>query len=100
MILWRESRRCWGMETISVKVVKSRKEHTCDMCGRNIQKGDEYEVQTNKNDGMLYIWKNCHKCLPTVRKMHKEGWYPDGITGEDYKDYVWEHGEVLGDETR
>jgi hypothetical protein len=30
--------------------------------------------------------------------MHKDGWYPDGITGEDYKDYVWEHGEVLGDD--
>jgi hypothetical protein len=30
--------------------------------------------------------------------MHKDGWYPDGITGEDYKDYVWEHGEVLDDE--
>lgn len=86
------------METISVKAVKARKGHTCDMCGRAIKKGDEYEVQTNKDGGTLYIWKNCIICLPTVNKMHKDGWYPDGITGEDYKDYVWEHGEVLGDE--
>ena len=86
------------METISVKAVRARKGHTCDMCGRAIKKGDEYEVQTNKNDGMLYIWKNCLACIPTVHKMQKEGCYPDGITSEDYKEYIAEHGEVLGDD--
>ncbi len=86
------------METISVKTVKARKGHTCDLCGRDIKKGDEYEVQTNKCGGTLYTWKNCLVCLPTANKMHKEGWYPDGITAEQYAEHVANYGEVLGDE--
>ena len=82
------------METIRAKTVKARKGHTCDMCGRDIKKGDEYEVQTNKCDGTLYIWKNCLVCQPTVHKMHKEGWYPDGVNAEQYAEYVAENGEV------
>jgi hypothetical protein len=57
-------------------------------------KGDEYEVQTNKDGGTLYLWKNCHKCLPTVNKMHIDGWYPDGVNAEQYAEYVAENGEV------
>lgn len=86
------------MESIRAKAVKARKEHTCYMCGRDIKKGDEYEVQTNKCDGTLYLWRNCLVCKPTVYKMHKDGWYPDGVNAERYAEYVAENGEVLGDE--
>ena len=82
------------MKTIRAKVVKSRKGHTCDMCGRDIKKGDKYEVQTNEDGGTLYIWKNCLVCKPTVHKMYKEGWYPDGVNAEQYAEYVAENGEV------
>lgn len=33
------------MEIVSINRVKARKPHKCDMCGKKIEVGEEYEAQ-------------------------------------------------------
>lgn len=33
------------MEIVSIDRVKARKQHKCDMCGKQINIGEEYEAQ-------------------------------------------------------
>lgn len=79
------------MEMINLVVRKARKDHTCDTCESKIYKGEEYDYQTNIYGGEIYNWKQCHYCKSITDRMFKEGYYPDGITDQDFWDYVADH---------
>lgn len=79
------------METLRIIKRRARKEHICDTCGSKIYKGEEYDNQTNKFDGGLYTWKQCYHCKPITTDMFEKGYYPDGITDQDFQDYVSDH---------
>lgn len=81
------------METISIVKRKARKEHICDNCGSKIFKGEEYEVQTNKQD-IIYKWKLCNHCKELRRQMFIENYYPDGATDQDFDDFLADHPEI------
>lgn len=76
------------METIYSKYRLARKIHVCDTCGGSILQGETYEHQTNKFDGELYSWKNCEKCKDIRDLMFGEGYYPNGVTSQDFWDFV------------
>ena len=40
----------------------ARKPHRCNLCGEEIKKGTEYDLQTIVYDGMLYGWKMHPEC--------------------------------------
>lgn len=82
------------METIVTCTRKARKEHVCDTCGSKIYKGEEYDLQTNKDEGTLYTWKSCHHCKPLVRQMWAEGYFPDGYTETDFENFLADHPEI------
>lgn len=82
------------METISIVKRKARKDHICDTCRSRIQKGEEYEISTNKDNGELYTWKQCYHCKPIVERMFKEGFYPDGATDQDFRNFLADHPEI------
>lgn len=79
------------METIWVDKRKSRKEHVCDTCRSKIYPGEVYEVQTNKFNGDLYKWKQCSHCKEVLTKMFKSGYFPDGITDQDFDNFLADH---------
>lgn len=76
------------METISTNKRKARKEHICDTCRSYIYKGEEYEISTNKDGGVIYTWINCYHCKPIVERMFREGFYPSGATDQDFRNFI------------
>lgn len=41
---------------------RARKPHRCNLCGEEIKKGTEYDLQTIVCDGMFYGWKMHPEC--------------------------------------
>lgn len=52
---------CYG-EILSAAIVKARKAHRCDGCGRPIRAGKSYYRQTWAQDGRLDTWKAHARC--------------------------------------
>lgn len=72
---------------------KARKAHHCDVCGPNIQPGDEYEHAVTF-DGEVMVWKNCQDCRGPINKASADGYgeYDYGpVTGEDVIEWATEH---------
>lgn len=82
----------FDLEVIKIKKVKSFREHTCYTCGSKIYKGEEYDYQTNIKGGEIYNWKQCYKCKPITDRMFREGYYPDGISGQDFAEFISDNG--------
>lgn len=54
------------MKVIKDNMIKARKIHRCNLCGKLIPKGDNYYCQTNVEDGDIYNFKECLKCHKIV----------------------------------
>lgn len=77
-------------EVLEVKRHKARQEHICDYCDQKITIGETYESQTCVNTDRIYRWKSHLSCLEIVHKLHmfSDFWYDEGLTAENFRDYV------------
>lgn len=82
--------------TLQHRVVTARKNHMCGECGKEITKGERYEVQNLLYDGSFSWYKTCLDCVSI-----RDAFYPHGgYMFENVMDAVGEqvvfelHGEV------
>lgn len=73
------------------RMVKARKQHRCDSCGKTIEKGEEYERAVYKNDDM-FTWRTCKRCKPYVDEAFNNPDYCflDGMSEQDFRNYMYE----------
>lgn len=50
------------MENLKNKIVKARKEHICNLCGKLIKIGENYEDNFIIDGGDHWTWKECINC--------------------------------------
>ena len=79
------------MTILSSKDVKANKKHVCCYCLKTIDKGEIYNKSSIVND-RIYTWKSHLSCLKIAAEMltHPFYDYPDGITSEDFLNYITE----------
>lgn len=75
------------MESISSKHVVARKEHFCDFCNGIIKKGEKYNNQVNKFEGVPYTWRSHEHCLELINELDMDT--DDGVTDQAFSDYVY-----------
>lgn len=80
---------------INQTIRKANKGHRCNWCHGIIQKGEEYEYSTHKNDGEIYTWKNHLKCHELVDGINMWDYADDGLSddnfGEALQEYLWDN---------
>ena len=80
------------MDTIEYPhIVKARKQHKCDFCGKIIEVGESYERATYK-DGDIFTWKTCERCKSYVDEAFDNPDYDfsDGMSEQDFHIYMFE----------
>lgn len=55
----------------------ARKPHKCELCWRQIEPGERYRHQRNKEGGDIWTWRNCAHCNELLHLLVAEG-YDDG----------------------
>lgn len=89
------------MEVLSIKHVKARKQHCCDMCGKKIEVGEEYEAQNLVCYNEAYTFHQCYRCKPYVDELWSigfDGYYSDGLDPETFNDFMWEeHRDIISE---
>lgn len=72
-------------------MVKARKQHKCDSCGKTIEIGETYEKAIYK-DREIYSWKTCERCKPYVDEAFNNPDYDfsDGMSEQDFRNYMFE----------
>ena len=83
----------------SHQIVKARKTHICNFCGKEILKGEKYTASTYVED-YIYSWKTCNRCKEYVDEAfsNKEYDFSDGMGESEFHDYMWEnHREVAAE---
>lgn len=55
------------MYILSDKIVKTRKKHMCNACGRLFDKGTQMRTQVNTLDG-IRTWRECPTCTELLSK--------------------------------
>lgn len=86
------------MEVVSVNRVKARKPHKCDMCGKKIEVGEEYEAQNLVCYNDMYTFHQCDRCKPYVDELWGIGFYNDldGLDSSTFYSFMSEeHNDVL-----
>ena len=78
------------METIRTAKVKARKRHTCDYCGCEIPKGEQYKRSVNVTDGRPYTWKSHLRCAELCGKIWDYVDPDEGMTSDAFCDAVRE----------
>lgn len=76
------------MEIVSINRVKARRPHKCDMCGKNIEVGEEYEAQNLVYYNEMYTFHQCDRCKPYVDELWSigfDGYYSDGLDPDTSK---------------
>lgn len=66
------------------KIVKVRKNHLCQGCGKSIEKGDKVQVSTYANDGTIYSFYECKVCVEFYESRCKQCKDLHECMGEDY----------------
>ena len=68
----------------------ARKEHTCELCGCKINKGQKYYRQTNIYDGRIYDWIEHEECRDITHEldMFSECDYDEGLSSDYFKDII------------
>lgn len=86
------------MEIVSIDRVKARKPHKCDMCGKKIEVGEEYEAQNLVCYNEMYTFHQCDRCKPYVDELWSIG-FDNDLDGLDsctfYSFMSEEHNDVL-----
>ncbi len=70
----------------TAKVVKARKAHTCEECGRNIEPGENYERASGIWEDEPHTYKTCRQCL--ALREYVEAHIPC---------FCWAHGNMIMD---
>lgn len=72
-------------------IVKARKQHRCDFCGKTIKVGEKYERATYKDED-IFTWKTCEICKPYVDEAFNNSDYDfsDGMSEQDFHNYMFE----------
>ena len=55
------------MNILSDKIVKTRKKHMCNACGRMFEKGTKMRTQVNTFD-KIATWRECPTCTELLNK--------------------------------
>lgn len=83
---------------LDIKRVKARKPHYCDMCGKEIEIGEEYESQHLVYE-TPYTFHQCYRCKPYVDELWDTGFddfYGEGLQPEFFETFMWEeHRDVI-----
>lgn len=70
---------------------RARKEHTCESCGRAIEKGEVYDRQDNVFDDQRYTYKACEQCMIVASWVYRTDdgpWVDEGLDlGEWLSEY-------------
>lgn len=86
------------MIVLDIKRVKARKQHHCDMCGKVIEVGEEYEAQNLINDS-IYTFHQCDRCKPYVDEACEsglDGYCYEGLHPAVFEEYMWDnHRDVI-----
>jgi hypothetical protein len=53
------------------RVVRARKSHTCEECGRTIEPGEDYDRYAGVWEGDFYTFVSCRHCLALRRTIEK-----------------------------
>lgn len=71
------------MLTIADEWRTARKPHDCKLCRRQIEPGERYRHQRNKDYGDIWTWRNCIHCDELLNLLSRRGYDDDyGITFE------------------
>ena len=73
----------------------ANKEHKCMFCGGIINKGEQYERQTNISDGSIYDWVSHRHCSILASKLDMYDDYDEGLDKDGFceriNDYVYDN---------
>lgn len=86
------------MDIVSIDRVKARKPHKCDMCGKKIEVGEEYEAQSLVCYNEMYTFHQCDRCKPYVDELWSIGFDNDldGLDSSTFYSFMSEeHNDVL-----
>lgn len=86
------------IEIVSIDRVKARKSHKCDMCGKKIEVGEEYETQNIVCYNKIYTFHQCDRCTPYVDELWSIGFDNDldGLDSNTFYSFMSdEHNDVL-----
>lgn len=87
------------LTVLNIERVKARKPHYCDMCGKKIEIGEEYESQSLVYCNEAYTFHQCNRCKPYVDELNSigfDGAYDDGLDSGTFESFMWnEHGDVI-----
>ena len=66
------------------KIVKVRKNHLCQGCGKGIEKGEKVQVSTHASNGDIYSFYECAKCTEFYERRCKVCKEFSDCMGESY----------------
>jgi hypothetical protein len=64
----------------------ARKQHTCNFCGSNIEKGEKYNFGAYKFDGDFFDWKSHKRCDFIATELWDIADPDEGMSEEDFFD--------------
>ena len=66
----------------------ARKSHICHLCRRQIEPGERYRHQRNKESGDIWTWRNCAHCDELLNHLLRHGYDDDwGITSDSVSEW-------------
>lgn len=71
-------------DILSQKERTARKRHACCLCGGYIEKGEKYNWQKLKYDGLIYEWKEHKECSHIASEIWEYVDPDEGMTSEDF----------------
>lgn len=79
---------------------KARKPHTCEFCGRTIERGERYAKQTGKCDGEFFSRSLCQTCDKILNAFFLDA-DDDYFTWDEVHEWLYEaHCEQCGQHDR
>jgi hypothetical protein len=76
------------MNTLSVKSLKAKKQHICNLCGFPIFVGEIYENQANVADGFFYKFKSHRSCLRVAHELDMFNLCDDGVSEDAFYEFI------------
>ena len=73
-------------QNLQTKNIKARKQHKCDWCGRDIEKGEEYERQKYICDGNFFEWHSHLSCSRVATEIWEYCDPDEGMSEDEFMD--------------